>query len=313
MYYLAILFPSLQQARRLPLSRDQLMLLMVAINQLFLAVDIFLAHGLNGTIRPREWIPIIFGLVAGVLLLIAGFIALRWRQAASITATVVLVFSIAIGLLGAYFHLVRGSLPDAPLGQRISIDLLVWAPPVVGPLIFSLIGLWGVSAAWVEDPADSGNLRLWGERRLQLPYSKTRAYLFMVSLGILATLFSSVLDHARTQFENPWLWLPLAIGVFGTIVALGLAAIDIPSRMDVGVYIVAMLLLILLGVVGFVLHIQADLTAQLEVVAERFLRGAPFLAPMLFANMGLVGLIALLDPVETSEPETAELAVEMGV
>ena len=82
MYYLAILFPSLQRARRLPLSRDQLMLLMAAINLIFLAVDIFLAHGLNGTIRPREWIPIVFGLVAGVLLLVAGLFALRWRQAA---------------------------------------------------------------------------------------------------------------------------------------------------------------------------------------------------------------------------------------
>lgn len=74
-----------------------------------------------------------------------------------------------------------------------------------------------------------------------------------------------------------------------------------------------MVLLILVGVIGFLLHIQTDLTAQRAIVPERFLRGAPFLAPMLFANMGLVGLITLLDPVEMPEPETAELAVEMGV
>jgi hypothetical protein len=312
MYYLAILFPSLQRARRLPLSRDQLMLLMAAINLIFLAVDIFLAHGLNGTIRPREWIPIVFGLVAGVLLLVAGLFALRWRQAASVISTVVLLSSIAIGLLGAYFHIVRGSLPNAPLGQRISVDLLVWAPPVVGPLIFSLVGLWGVSAAWVEDPPDSGKLRLWKGNHLRLPYSKTRAYLFMVSLGILATLFSSILDHARSQFENPWLWLPLAAGVFGTVVAFGLAAIDRPGRVDIAVFMVAMVLLILVGVVGFLLHIQTDLTAQRAIVPERFLRGAPFLAPMLFANMGLVGLITLLDPVEVRETDRAALAAEAG-
>ena len=76
MYYLALLFPRLRGKRLLPLSRDQLMLLMAAINLLFLAFDIYLAHNLNGTVRPREWIPIIFGVVAGVLLLLAGLIAL---------------------------------------------------------------------------------------------------------------------------------------------------------------------------------------------------------------------------------------------
>jgi len=46
------------------------------------------------------------------------------------------------------------------------------------------------------------------------------------------------------------------------------------------------------------------------VVGERFLRGAPFLAPMLFANMGTLGLIALLDPREDlrADPERSGFA-----
>ncbi|MFN2224495.1 MAG: hypothetical protein ACK2UH_18205, partial [Candidatus Promineifilaceae bacterium] len=205
MYYLALLFPRLKGKRLLPLSRDQLMLLLAAVNELFLAFDIYLAHDLNGTIRPREWIPIIFGVVAGALLLLTGLIALRWRRTASILATAVLSASIVVGLLGAYFHVVRAIRPDAPLGEIVTTQLLIWAPPIVGPLIFSLVGLWGVSAAWVETPPDSGALEIWNGRRLRLPFSKTRAYLFMVSLGTLATLLSSVLDHGRAQFENPWL------------------------------------------------------------------------------------------------------------
>jgi hypothetical protein len=296
-YYLAVLFPSLKD-RRLPLTRDQLMLLMAAVNLLFLSFDIYLAHNLNGTIRSREWIPIIFGTVAGLLLLLAGLIAFRWRRTASILATVVLLGSIVVGLLGAYFHIVRATLPTAPLADRISIYLLVWAPPIIGPLIFSLVGLWGVSAAWIEDPPDSGTLHLLGERQLRLPLSKTRAFLFMVSIGTLATLISSVLDHGRAQYENPWLWLPIAVGVFATVVAAGLGAIAHPNKGDILIYFVSMILLILVGVVGFWLHIDFDLTAQSEIVIERFLRGAPFLAPMLFANMGFVGLITLLDPAE---------------
>ena len=63
MYYLAEVLPGLRE-RRLPLSRDQLMLLMAAINQIFLGIDIYLAHKISGTIVPREWIPIIFGPIA---------------------------------------------------------------------------------------------------------------------------------------------------------------------------------------------------------------------------------------------------------
>jgi hypothetical protein len=298
MYYAGTLFPPLQRIRRLPLSRDQLMLLMAAINEVFLGIDIYLAHNLNGTIRIREWIPIVFGPAAGLLLLLAGLIALRNRRLASIIASVVLLASIVVGVLGAYFHIVRATLPDAPFGQQVSISLLVWAPPIVGPLIFSLVGVWGVSAAWVEDPPDSGRLRFWGDHCLQLPLSKTRAYLLMVSLGTLATLVSSVLDHGRAQFENPWLWPPIAVGVFATVVTFGLAAYERPTQIDLMVYTAAMVLLIIIGVVGFLLHIQFDLTSQNAIVAERFLRGAPFLAPLLFANMGAVGLIAMLDPAE---------------
>lgn len=297
MYYLATLFPFLHK-RKLPLSRDQLMLLMAAINLLFLGLDTYLAHLISGTIVPREQIPIYFGAIAGIALLVAGLIALRNRPLAVWLAALVLLSSTAVGLLGAYFHLIRAALPTAPVGQRITVNLLVWAPPIVAPLTFALVGLWGLSAAWVEDPPDSGTLRITSRHRLRLPYSKTRAYLFMVSLGTLATLISSVLDHARSDFENFWVWIPLVAGVLGTVITAGLGALDRPTKADLAIYVGTMLFMILVGVVGAILHVQFDLTAQRTVVPERFLRGAPFLAPLLFANMGMLGLIALLDPVE---------------
>jgi hypothetical protein len=43
-----------------------------------------------------------------------------------------------------------------------------------------------------------------------------------------------------------------------------------------------------------------DLTAAGAFVVERFIRGAPFLAPLLFANMGSLGLFVLLGPDETA-------------
>jgi hypothetical protein len=298
MDYLSTAFPAIRRMRRLPLTRDQLMLLMAAVNEIFLGIDIYLAHSISGTITAREWIPIIFGPCAGVLLLLAGLVSLRRRTAASILATVVLLISMGVGFLGAYFHLVRAILPTAPLGERVSVALLVWAPPILGPLTFTLVGLLGISAAWIEDPLDSGVLRLPGDLRLDLPYSKTRALLFMVGLGTMATLVSSVLDHARTGFENPWLWVPTAAGTFGSIVAVGLGAIERPRRADILVFAGTMVLLMLVGITGAALHILRNLTAEGAIVGERFLRGAPFLAPLLFANMGALGLIALVKPGE---------------
>lgn len=299
MYHLASIFPTIRRWR-IPLSRDQLMLLMAAINEIFLGLDIYLAHNVSGTIVPNEWIPIIFGPTAGVILLFVGLIAMRRRTLATVIANLLFVASIAVGLLGAYFHVLRAILPSGPAGQQVTVNLLVWAPPIVGPLVFSLVGLIGLSAAWIEDPPDSGSLVFLGQRKINLPYSKTRAYFFMVSMGTLATLLSSVLDHARTPYTNPWLWIPTAAGVFAVVVAAMIAVYDEPNRGDLIVYVSAMVLLIVVGVVGLALHVGENLTAQGFVVQERFVRGAPFLAPLLYANMGALGLIALLDPREKS-------------
>jgi hypothetical protein len=208
----------------------------------------------------------------------------------------VLLASIGVGLLGAYFHFIRAILPTAAPGERISLDLIVWAPPLLGPLTFALVGLLGISSVWSEDPPDSGRLRLIAGLRLRLPYSKTRAYYFMIGLGSLATLISSVLDHARTQFENPWLWIPTMVGTFAVVVGVGHGLLEHPTRTDRWTFIGAMLAMILVGVVGAYLHIRDNLTAMGTIVGERFVRGAPFLAPLLFANMGSLGLLALLPP-----------------
>jgi hypothetical protein len=297
MYYLPVALPFVRRVR-VPFSRDQVMLLMAAVNEIFLGIDIYFAHSISGTIRPNEWIPIIFGPIAGVLLLIAGLIAIRNRSLATVIATLVFIASIVVGLLGAYFHLMRAILPNAPAGQRVTIDLLVWAPPLLGPLTFSLVGLLGISAAWIEDPVDSGRLRLLGGRVLHMPYKKTQAYFLMVGLGTLATVISSVFDHARTHFENPWLWVPTIVGIFATVVITAAGFIGRLRRTDLLIYVGTMVLLILVGVVGSMLHIYTNLVADGTIVGERFVRGAPFMAPLLFANMGTLGLIVLLDPEE---------------
>ncbi len=298
MYHLATLFPVLK-SYRLPVSRDQMMLLLIAINLIFLGLDTYLAHVADSVIKSNEWIPILFGPLAGGIMLIAGLLAFKHRGLATLLATFTLLTSMGVGLLGGYFHFIRGILPDAPRGQQVTLDLLVWAPPVLAPLMFAIVGLLGLSAALPELSPDDCRLRLSSGYHLQLPYSKTQAYFYIVSMASLAALISSVLDHGRHNFENPWVWVPLGVGIFSTVVAAGLGFIDQPSRGDLWIYLLAMLFLIVVGLSGAWLHVQADLTASGSFVPERFLRGAPVLAPLLFSDIGVLGLLVLLDPRET--------------
>lgn len=307
MYYLAKAIPPVQRLH-LPFSRDQAMLAVVALNEILLGLETFLAHLISGTIVPYEWIPILFGPTAGVILLLAGVLATRNRRMAQVLASIVFASSILVGVLGAWFHLVRAIVPFAPAGERVSVSLLVWAPPLLGPWTFILVGLIGFSAVWLEEPPDSGILRFLRDRELHLPYSKTRGLLFLVSLGSLATVISSVLDHARTDFGNPWLWVPTGVGIFATVVAAILGTLDRPGRPDVWTYILAMVLMILTGIIGALLHVGENLTTQGVLVFERFVRGAPPLAPLLFADIGMIGLTVLLNPRERRGPERSELS-----
>ena len=295
MYLLAEAFPFVRRFR-LPINRDQVILLMTALNEILLGVDTYLAHSIGGTIRSGEWVPIIFGPIAGVLLLMAGLIAMRKRQLANIIASLAMLASIAVGILGSYYHLHRAILVNAPAGQQFTALVMVYAPPLLGPLTFALVGILGISAAWEEDPTDSGRLRLFGNLRVQMPLSKTRAYFLLTALFILATLLSSVLDHARTNFANPWLWLPTAVGAFATFVTLALGAYSRLERGDLWTFLAAMGLMILVGLVGAVLHVERDLTGQGQLLLERAIHGAPLMAPLLYANMGALGLMLLLDP-----------------
>jgi hypothetical protein len=299
MYLLAEALPFIRRwrlLRRPPLNRDQVVLLMTSLNLILLGLDTYLAHSISGTIRMGEWIPIIFGPAAGILLLLAGLIAMRNRPAANITASIVCLSSAAVGLLGSYYHLHRAILTTAPVGQQITALVLVYAPPLLGPLTFALVGILGISAAWEEDPVDSGVLRLFGRLRLQMPLPKTRAYFLLTALFILATVLSSILDHARTNFVNPWLWLPTVVGIFATFITVAMGAYAYVNRGDILTYLVTMGLMILVGLIGAVLHVLHDLTGQGVLLTERAIRGAPLMAPLLFANMGALGLLILLHP-----------------
>lgn len=280
---------------RLPFNRDQAMLTLAAANVFLIGLDIYMAHNLNGNIVPYEWIPIIFSPIAGMILLAAGWIAVRNRPAANLTATIVFFSCIVTGILGSYFHLRRAFLPAEGGGIIIPNEILLWAPPVFGPLTYLLVAILGISAAWEEIIPGSGELRLLGSRTIRMPLSKTRAFFLLTSIFILVTIISSVIDHARTNFENPWLWLPTFSGVFAVVVSAVMGFIERPTPADRWTYSAALIILTIVGLIGAYQHAESNLTSQGVFIVERFLRGAPLMGPLLFSNMGLLGFLVLLE------------------
>jgi len=278
---------------RLPLTRDLAFILFVVLNEVIMGLETYLAHVLNGTLRWNEWIPVIGGPLMGAALLLSLALARRKPDVARWLAALSLTSSAVIGILGTYFHFVRATRPFAAPGERVTLALLVWGAPLLAPLTFVLVAVLGLIA--LSRDADSPGA-LGQPLFHQLPVSKDHAYFLLASSGALIATVSSIFDHLRGGFENPWLWVPTLTGIFATVVAFMLGVLTRPNRADLTTYSAAMGILLIVGPLGVVLHMLFDLGVGGAIVIERFLRGAPVLAPMVFANMGLLGLLALLDP-----------------
>ena len=285
---------------RLPVSRNDLLILLIAFTEIGLGVETYLAHLVSGTIKPFEWIPIIFGPVAGILLIVAFAMRLRSHSATVPSSLLVIgvgLASVAVGVVGTALHWSR-ALPPAsfPNSNELIWDWIIFAPPVLGPLSFAGVGLLAIIALLEDTKPETGKLTLPGIISFQTPLPQTRQFFWLVAFGLYAATLSSFLDHGRTDFENIFVWIPHILGLFGSVATTLMAIYHRHSKDDYFIFFWIMVLMILVGVMGFGLHVNADLPEGGEGInIERFIRGAPILAPMLFAIMGTFGLFTMID------------------
>lgn len=303
-----------QQKTRVPgigqfafkVSRNDLLLALVAFTEIGMGLETFLAHLISGNIKIGEWIPIIFGPIAGVILL--GAMYLRWRtdrgRVSSLVVIGVGLASITVGLVGTAFHWARAVPPTNVSLGALRWDWIIYAPPVAGPMAFAGVGLLAIIALLEDTRPETGKMTLPGFFTFDTPLSQTRQFFWLIAFGIYAATLSSLLDHGRTDFEQFWVWLPVGLGLFGAIVTTLMAVYEKHTEADYLIFFWVMLSQIALGVLGLGLHINADLPqGESGIVVERFIRGAPVMAPMLFAIMGVFGLIAMVDAEYTSVEE----------
>jgi len=295
---------------KIPLRRSDLLLALVAFVQIGLGVETLLAHLISGSVKPGESIPIVFGPAAGLCLLIAGAIRVRrgTNTLSSLIVIAVAAASVVVGVVGSAFHWSR--IQPAVPGLGAQWDWLVFAPPVAGPLSFTGVGLLAIIAVLEDTRPESGRLTLPGILTFNTPIPQTRQFLWLIAFGLYAATLSAFLDHGRTNYENIWVWTPVVLGVFGAVATTLMALYHRHTPADWFFFFVIMLLMIGIGVLGLGLHLNADLPEGGEtIVVERLIRGAPVMAPMLFAIMGTFGVITMVGA-ETDEGRIPDAPAE---
>ncbi len=242
------------------------------VNFACLAADIYLAHSTNDFRRASEYIPLYFSIVAPVLLLVGLLAKERWGYAGVWRDVGYLVgwVAILIGLAGVVLHL------DSRFFFERTLKSLTYAAPFAAPLAYTGLGLLLIMNRMIA--AETTAWAYW---------------LLLLALGGFAGNFVfSLTDHATNGFFRPVEWLPVVSSAFAVSFLL------VPFLVRTGRRFLALAALVLVaqalvGVLGFLLHAAADLRGPSASAFENVVHGAPPLAPLLFPNLVLLGLVAL--------------------
>jgi hypothetical protein len=157
-----------------------------------------------------------------------------------------------------------------------TIRSLTYAAPFAAPLAYTGLGLLLILNRMVK--AETAEWAYW---------------LLLLALGgFLGNFVFSLTDHATNGFFRAVEWLPVASSAFAVSFLLVPFLVRVGRRFLIlcaGVLI----LQALVGVLGFLLHAAADIEGPSSSAFENIVHGAPPLAPLLFPNLVLLGLIAL--------------------
>ncbi len=258
-------------------SRPLLVELFAIGNLAFLTLDVFIAHSINAFGYPIERIPVGFGVVGAVVLavgLVADAFDLR-RAAARWAGYLVGPAAILVGVVGLFLHL-KSSFFDAQ-----TLKSLVYTAPFAAPLAFAGLGFLVLANRMV--PRGSREWARW--------------VLFLAWGGFVGNLALSLADHAQNGFFDVLEWIPVfaaALAVGFLLVVLVRSDDRVLLRASLGI----MALQVVVGCVGFVLHVHADLHQPAPGIVQAILFGAPPFAPLLFADLAALAAIALWDLLE---------------
>ncbi|MGB9591262.1 MAG: hypothetical protein ACPL1K_01955 [Candidatus Kryptoniota bacterium] len=272
---------------KLPMEKNRLLMLLVGVNFVFTGFDVALAHAVNNFIPAYEWIPIIYAPLGAASSFLLALKAIP-NKPLTFAHIILMVLGVAVGVLGTAFHANQAL---NPLGQLTWI-WLTFASPILAPLAFSGISLVGLYAVVEEIEDQPGFLKVPGIGTFKAPISRDRHFLWLVGFGFAASAITSIIDHGQYGY-NFYKLIPIVYGLFATGVVISLAVSKEWSTGDEVTYFWTMIAGIVVGLLGFAFHLSGDLGGTGEFSVERILVFAPILAPLLYADLGILGIIVV--------------------
>jgi len=236
----------------------------------FLTFDIYLAHSVNQFRNRAEYIPLLFSATAPLILIVSLSQRRKRRLLWKILGHVVGWAAILVGLTGVILHL------ESSFFYERTIRSLTYSAPFAAPLAYTGLGFLLV----VNRMVDSESLE-WAQ------------WILLFTLGgYLGNFIFSLADHAGNGFFFKVEWVP----VIASAVAVGFLCV--PLLVSVSRWFIDLSAAILVleggvGLWGFVLHTMGNLEGPSIHAFDNFIYGAPPLAPLLFPNLMVLGIIGL--------------------
>jgi hypothetical protein len=238
-------------------------------NLAFLGVDIAFAHAANSFADKMEWAPVFVSVALTVALapgLASHALRLRLRWVAIACGGV----AISTGVAGLIYHLRSGFF------QEETLRGLVYAAPFAAPLAYVGIGLL-LLLSRIEEPG-SDEWSNW--------------VVFLALGGFLGNFVLCLTDHAQNAFFSRWEWVAVGAGAFA-VGFLFVVVIEDPPGSLLRICLALLGIEAVVGVIGLMLHWRAIARMSGPDLTYRVIYGAPAFAPLLFADLAVLGAIGL--------------------
>lgn len=252
-------------------ARPQIWVEVFAIlNVGFLTFDIFLAHSVNQFRNRAEYIPLIFSATAPLVLLVALAARYRSPEVWKWLGYAVGWLAILVGLTGVILHL------ESHFFYERTLRSLTYSAPFAAPLAYTGLGFLLIMNRMVDPESLE-----WAQWVLLLTLG-----------GFIGNFVFSLADHAGNGFFNPLEWVP----VVASAIAIGFLTVPLIMRVSRQYIDLCATVLVLeagVGLWGFILHASGNLRGPSIHAFNNFIYGAPPMAPLLFPNLMVLGIIAL--------------------
>jgi hypothetical protein len=223
--------------------------------------------------------------------------------------------AIAVGVAGLLFHL------NSQFFALRTLKSLVYTAPFAAPLSYAGLGLLLILNRCRLSPREKREgsatarertgVRATGEAPLPYPNplpeggGEMREWagwiLLLAAAGFLGNFILALADHASNGFFVWTEWIPVVAGGFAfAFLAVPLLVRTSPGYLRICAVILA--IQIVVGLLGFSLHLWSDLHAPSASPRDQLVNGAPIFAPMLFVDLAILGALGLWATAFTPSP-----------